>query len=187
MEFDGKTESSLDHIWHTWMNQYSDGEGGTRGMAPHSLYEFKGVLQFLRYGHEQIQKAFKGELATQHRQCSRQLPVPILDNRLRCCLGTNVLECPILTSLASKFQENVDRVYPFNGKKAYPDISADHLYVLMARTCAWHIFSTAVKASDKWGGIDTSEGYLLDESDRMYWRNLYEGMAAMDQYEEGEE
>lgn len=180
MEFDGKTESSLDHIWHTWMNQYGAGDDPIGRMAPHSLYEFKSLIQFLRYGHTQIQEAFEGKLSTQHRQCSRSLPVPILDNKLKCCLGKDVTECPILKSLAARFDENVERSYPWNGEKAYPHISKDHLYVLMARTCAWHIFSSVTKASNDWSGIDTSEGYLLDEGDRMYWSTLYANMAGSD-------
>jgi hypothetical protein len=150
-----------EHIWHMWINRRQDAkpEGEAR---EHGLYEFKSMLQFLSYGHKQIRDAFEGKLSKTHQQCSHQLPVPILNNVLKCCIGTEVLGCPILQSLKDAFTQETNRVAPYNGQKNYalPD---EQLYRLMANTCAWHIYTTKTGVVEGgWHGIDTSEGYLLD-------------------------
>jgi hypothetical protein len=172
-----KQERSADHIWHVWINRYS-GEL-PKEEWPHSLYEFKSMLNFLEYGHRLIQKAFDGELPKTHQQCSHQLPVPIINNVLKCAIGTSVIKCPILLSLRDTWQKQMEVVTPFNNKKPYGDLPIELLYQTMSKTCAWHMYTTAVGAAKGyyWGGIDTSEGYLMDESDRMFWSRVYESMS----------
>lgn len=171
--------SRSDHIWHVWMNKrkaYCSDDA-----FEHGLYEFKGLINFLGYGHEQIQRAFEGKLATVHQQCSRCEPEPIKENRLKCCLnGTDVTACPILVSLKETAErERQPLTFP-DGRKFDRHITDEEIYRLMARTCAWHIFAKAIGATSGWHGIDTTEGYLCDVSDRMFWSRVYESMAASD-------
>lgn len=176
---DAKQESNAEHIWHVWINKR---QSELRAADPehhheHTLYEFKGLLQFLRYGHNSLKEAFEGKLREKHQQCSRQLPVPILNNKLSCCLGKEVTTCNILLSLKATFEQEHQRVYPFNGKKAYESLPADALYILMSRTCGWHIYKESCGATEGWHGIDSSEGYLMDVSDRMFWDRVYRSMS----------
>src|SRR5258708_3742153 len=155
---DPKQESSLSHIWHTWINKYQEVRTANGEERAHSLYEFKSMLDFLRYGHRTIQEAFEGKLPSTHQQCSHQLPVPILNNKLKCALGEEVIACPILMGLKAKFEEEFERVYPFNDEKAHPHLPKESLYLVMSRTCAWHILSKSTRMQEGWGGVDTSEG-----------------------------
>src|SRR5579885_2709381 len=154
----------LNHIWHVWMNKRQR-EGIPNQPWEHSLYEFKSMLQFLAYGHKQIKEAFEGELPQTHQQCSHQ-PVEQLKvvNTLRCAReGIDVTKCPILLSLQKTFNEEHERVYSFNGEKAYPDLDADSVYELMAKTCAWHIYEAACGIPKGFNfNVDTSMGYLMD-------------------------
>lgn len=172
--------SRMDHIWHVWMNRqkaYSaQSDPFLRG-----IYEFKSLVQFLSYGAQQIQKAYEGKLPNVHRQCSRCEPEPITNNRLKCCLnGTDVTECEILVSLKAVAEEERKPITFPDGRQFERSISDEQIYELMARTCAWHIFATVIGATTGWHGIDTSEGYLNDESDRMFWKRVYESMAGDD-------
>jgi hypothetical protein len=170
--------NETNHAWHVWMNRRQTERQKAGEKWEHSLYEFKSLLQFLTYGHQQIQRAFEGKLRTTHRQCSHSAPEPIADNCLRCCLGQEVTTCDILVSIQSTFNEERERVMPFNGSKPYSKITDEEVYQVMAATCAWHIYTKATGAvEDGWHGVDTSEGHLLDESDRRFWRNVYESMA----------
>jgi len=168
--------SRVDHMWHVWINRRQD-ERRKAGddVWEHDLYEFKNMLQFLEYGHEVIAKAFEGRLAKTHRQCSRQEPVEIKENTLKCCLeAQDGTTCPILLSLKSVFDEHAQR--PPIGDYSYV-VHVEYLYRTMAKTCAWHIYQNSSQC-------DTSEGYLLDESDRMFWRNVYDSMMGDDVVEE---
>lgn len=175
--------ADLDHIWHVWINKRQS-ERGKDEPREHSLYEFKNMLQFLTYGAQQIKEAFEGKLPQTHRQCSRQ-PVEQLKvlNVLKCSReGVDVTKCPILLSLRDSYDAEFQRVYPFNGKKAYPDLSPDEVYGLMAKTCAWHIYEEACGVpKDHHFSIDTSMGYLMDETDRMFWDRVHSSMAMTDE------
>ena len=162
-------ESSLDHIWHSWINlrQATERESNPDHQWEHSLYEFKSMLNFLSYGHHSIQKAFEGKLPTIHKQCSRTPSIPILNNTLKCALGNEVTTCPILLQLKETFD---------NRGKFYEDIPSESVFGLMAKTCAWHIYCKLVQAKEGWGGVDTSEGWMMDNSDRMFWDNIYRSM-----------
>lgn len=165
--------SSLDHLWHVWINarQHELRDADPKHQFEHSLYEFKNMLDFLSYGHKVIADAFEGRLTKTHKQCSRSPELPVLNNRLLCAIGTNVVDCPILLSLKKSFEARGEH---------YQDVEPAAVYELMAKTCAWHIYKTKINGTEEWGGIDTSEGYMHDESDRMFWSTLYANMAAVD-------
>ena len=177
-----KADRSLGHIWHVWINKRQDSERQTnlQHQHEHSLYEFKSMLEFLDYGHRVIQDAFEGTLPTIHKQCSHSPELPIVNNVLKCALGEEVVTCPILLQLQGTFKEQVERVYPFNGEKPYGDLPPESVYSLMAKTCAWHIYRESCNVTEGWGGVDTSEGWLMDTSDRMFWDTVYSHMAAGD-------
>lgn len=113
-----------------------------------------------------IRRARTGELPAVHQQCSHCKPEHIHENALLCAKGVNVNECPILASLRKSVKE-----------RHVSDEDADKLCGL---TCAWHILATSlgVEEDKSWHGIDTSEGYVQDASDRMFWSNLYESLSS---------
>lgn len=164
--------SDAGHTWHVWINRRQQELGG----APweHSLYEFKNMLEFLSYGAGQIESAFEGKLPQTHQQCSHQ-PVeqlPVL-NTLKCSReGVDVTKCPILQSLAEAFREETTRErFPKDHPKSV-------LYDLMAKTCAWHIYTGAINAPEGHQfRFDTSMGYLLDETDRVFWDRVHSSMS----------
>ena len=163
---EGRDKREADHLWHVWMNRRNFDR---KADAPHehSLYEFKSMLDFLEYGHLRIQEAFEGKLTKIHKQCSRTEPVEINDNVLKCaCEGVDVTKCHILTDVKRTFEDN----------KSHYDVPVEMLYRTMAKTCAWHTYKVSCGIEEKGFRIDTSEGYLLDESDRMFWSNVYESM-----------
>jgi hypothetical protein len=168
-----KLDRDLEHIWHVWMNRRQEEE---RKSNPdhkweHSLYEFKNMLQFLASGHRSLQEAFEGRLPTIHQQCSHSAPIPIVNNVLKCARGTEVTTCPILLQLKDSFDRR---------GKGYDDIPAESIYRLMAQTCAWHIYTRSVNSTEGFGGIDTSMGYVMDTSDRMFWDTIHSNMAMSD-------
>lgn len=172
--------NDANHVWHVWINKWAErkrnekSEGGLR-----SLYEFKGLLQYLAYGHEQIQKAFEGKLRTTHQQCSQQPVEPLPTNVLKCCLGVDVTKCPILLDAKATIEaEDARSVAWYRDQiKKKKDPLGDEIFQILSATCGWHIFTEATKNGEKWSGVDTSEGYHLDESDRQFWRRMYESMA----------
>lgn len=170
MQDEARDKRNADHLWHVWMNRRNFNRK-SESPHEHSLYEFKDMLQFLGYGHEVIAQAFEGRLSKTHRQCSRQAPVEIKENVLKCaCEGVDVTKCPILLSLKQTFDDN----------KMHYDVPVEHLYRTMAKTCAWHTYKVSCGIEEKGFRIDTSEGYLLDESDRMFWRNVYDSLSQDD-------
>ncbi len=165
---------SAEHIWHVWLNRWSD---QAKSHDP-SMYEFKSMVQFMEYGARQIENAYTGKLPVIHQQCSRSAPEKIDNNRLRCALGKDVTECDFLKSIKGTFDEQRKDAY-------YAEIPDAEIFRVMANTCAWHIYTTQIKEGKF---IDTSEGWLMDESDRMYWERVYKSLAggAPDPAEESE-
>lgn len=178
-----KERSQADHVYHAWINRRQDELAKAGKQREHSLYEFKSLMHFLQWGGKRIEKAFTGQLPVLHQQCSRCEPEPIPNNVLKCCMGVEVLECDILLSLKATFEEERNRECGVLGKH-YSGIPDEEMYRLMAQTCAWHIYKTVTKGQEGWGGIDTSEGHLLDVSDRMFWDRVYSSMADSDPEEE---
>lgn len=158
------------HLWHVWMNKRNEGRAGSDDWE-HSTYEFKNLIDWLQYGHERIASAFEDRLPKTHRQCSLSEAEAVPQNVLKCCLGEDVTTCQILASLRKTIGEY--REQPF-----YRDFSDADLYRLMSFTCGWHIFTTAVGVPKKHQfHCDTSEGYMLDVTDRMFWDRVYSSMS----------
>ena len=177
-----------DHLWHVWINRRQEllrDEAKAKGEDPmatweHSLYEFKDLIHWLQYGHERIASAFEKRLPTVHRQCSLSAPEPVPDNVLKCCIGEVVIACPILKSLRDEVERQCEWKLP-GSNRPYANFSDADLYRLMSFTCAWHIYTTATGTPvGHHFAIDTSEGYMLDTTDRMFWGRLYANMAAGD-------
>ncbi len=171
-------KSQTDHIFHVWINRRQEERRMAGEEHEHGLYEFKNMLSFLEYGHKRIQQAFENALPKTHKQCSLSPTESIHDNRLTCAFGIEVATCPILAHLKTTFDEERQRECGQLGKH-YAGIPDEEVYRKMAVVCAWNIFTTSVNADNTtWGGIDTSEGYHLDETDRRFWRRVYDSMAA---------
>lgn len=170
----GRDKRNADHLFHVWINRRQSAlkKADPDHHHEHSLYEFKDILQFLEYGHTLIQRAFEGKLDTTHQQCSHQAPVPIKNNVLKCaCMGQEVTTCPMLLGLKTVFEED----------KAHYDIPVEHLYRTMAKTCAWHSYKISCNVPEGAWGCDLSEGVLMDESDRMFWSNVYSSLSQSDE------
>lgn len=180
MTDEGKMKRQAEHIWHVWMNQYSNSEEKAGREWPHSLYKFKSLLNFMEWGWKRLQDAFTGALPKTHQQCSHQPVEAIKENKLRCCLGQEVTTCAILLDLKKCFDEERNRECGQLGK-FYAGVPDEQMFRIMANTCAWHIYKKTTNITEGFHGVDTSEGHLMDEGDRMYWSRLYENMAATDE------
>jgi hypothetical protein len=136
------------HNWHVAINGFT----GEHGHDDHGfMYEAKnaaGELPRIAYIFGQERR---GELSTLHQQCSHTAPVPIPENYLMCCLGKRCSECPMLKGIEQ-----------MKGTDAEKDLAK-------AFTCVAHIVSQ--------GGDMVNEGYIMDQSDRMFWRNVFENWA----------
>ena len=158
-----------DHLWHVFMNRLSEKD------HDHTLYEFKNTIHWLEYGHEKIAQAFEGRLPSTHRQCSMSYVEAVPSPELRCAIGKNVLDCEILSQLRAVVDEHRNKEQGF-----YADFTEEALYRLMSLTCAWHILKQAAGMQQGWR-LDTSEGYMQDTSDRIFWERTYRSMAGGDE------
>jgi len=167
----------MDHLFHTWINRRQDERSNAGEPWEHDLYEWKAALQELRRLPHWLRQARTGTLPTVHQQCSHSAPEPIPANRLTCALGADVTECPILRSLYASFEEQRTHIAAYNGEPSYPDLTADDGDEIAARVCTWHIFTEQFRrvVSGR-PQIDTSEGYVQDEGDRMFWGNVYDSL-----------
>lgn len=175
-----RRRSGLDHAWHVWINerqeQRAPGEPWER-----DLYEWKTALYEVERLPYWLKQARTGTLRTVHQQCSHSAPEGITENRLICALGVDVTACPILQSLYASFAQEVERDQRMASEKFPARFTDDDGDILAARTCAWHIFMASLK-----GHVDTSEGYVQDESDRRYWHNVYTSLDGGDPDGDGE-
>ena len=162
------------HRWHSWINKVSGILAKENKMLDRTVYEFKSMLDWLSYGHIKLAEAFEGRLPSIHRQCSHQPEEQIKQNMLRCAIGKNVLECPILASLKADYEEHVK-----------PPLESESLFKIMSATCAFHVMQKATAMTEGFR-LDTSEGYMQDTSDRMYWERVYESMAYQPEEERGQ-
>lgn len=170
---------SANHVWHVWMNSFATEDQAAGRDFPHSLYEFKSLLDFLEWGPHRLEQAFTDKLPATHKQCSHAAVESIPHNTLKCCLGTECVKCEILIGIKSKFDEERQRECGNLGK-FYEDIPDSEMYRCMANTCAWHIYKKVTKGAEGFAGIDTTEGHLMDVSDRMFWDRVYESMSPGD-------
>jgi hypothetical protein len=153
-----RIDRDLDFKWHVALNTYNIVGGDFKEW----MYEAKRMAEevsrmVIWFGLER-----RGEMPKVHQQCSQQSPVPLVDNHLSCCLGKKCRECPHLLAL----------------EKA--EVTPEQLDEIKAWTCAGHILQ---EVGARPNTIDTSEGYIMTEGDKMFWQNVYQNMAGMDEGE----
>jgi hypothetical protein len=168
-----KRRTGIDHVFHTWINRRQDERRAAGEPWERSLYEWKTAMQERRRLVIWLRKARTGDLPTEHKQCSHSPSEPIPTNRLVCARGVDVTECPILRNLYDEFARRP------NHYESTPD-DADEV---AADVCAWHIFTGTIGYEDRKGThshLDTSEGYVQHEGDRMFWSNVYQSLSMSD-------
>jgi hypothetical protein len=142
---------------HVNINQRQDGIRKADGEWEHWLYEAKALPGEIARLTRLYQLERKGELPKTFKYCSLSPAEPVAENTLMCCLGKEPRTCEIL-------------IQTFAGMDQFP---AEMIDSAKAHVCATHILTESTKRL-----IDTSEGYILDSTDREFWRRTYEGMAA---------
>ena len=167
---------------HQWINRRQDERRKNGEPQESTLYEWKDMEAERERLPGWLQRAFEGNLPTIHQQCSRQPPEPIAENHLICALGQDVTTCPMLLSLRETFDEQrVDeRRWHEKNPRFTLDLTDESVYQAMATVCTWHIYTSVFQVPPKRESrlIDTSEGYVQDESDRRFWRNTYDSLQA---------
>ena len=160
-------ESRRKHVRHVWMNERQDGRAKGDPFE-HDLYEWMRALEEMEHLPGWLKREREDTLPSVHQQCSRTEPEPITSNYLVCALDVRPASCAILASLAATTAR-------MNESPHY-NVGEDDLDRTKAEVCAWHIFTS--KQRNPY--LDTSEGYMQDESDRRFWRTTYANMAAAD-------
>lgn len=144
-------KSEDDMAWHRSLNEFHKNKFGKDWQS--WMYEAKHLA------HEVWRMAYwfgrerTGQMPALHQQCSHQSPEPIADNHLTCCLGVECRKCPFLLALDATA------------------VTPEKLDEIKAWTCASHILTESGKRM-----IDTSEGYILTSSDKMFWERTYANM-----------
>jgi hypothetical protein len=170
--------SAVDHTFHMWINQRQEARGWQN--VEHDLYEWKSMLGEIGRLPHWLKQARTGTLPTVHQQCSHSAPEAIVKNRVLCALGVDVTECPILASLYSLFTEERAREQRLETERGFKvRLEEDDADVVAARVCTWHIFMSKLKHPH----LDTSEGYVQHEGDRMYWSRVYSSLSGSDDYD----
>jgi hypothetical protein len=144
-----------------------------------TMYAFKSAMQLIPWAAVAIKKAREGALPTTHQQCSHSKPEPIKNNVMRCWLGKDVAQCPILADLQASVDTERVRTLP-NGKPSYyAEVTQDEVYEMMASVCTWHLLMSHIasetKELPKPSYVDWNEGAFQDTSDRMFWDRVYQG------------
>jgi hypothetical protein len=142
-----RLDRDVDHAWHKALNQVVYIGDGIQLW----MYEAKRMAVEVPRLKRLFELERTGTLPKYHRQCSHQEPVEI-DNYLMCCLGIECRKCDFLKAF--------DQV----------EVNTEQLDEIKAWTCATHIVSQSQM-------VDTSEGYILTTSDRMFWSKIYESLA----------
>lgn len=138
--------------WHRALNEYNQvGSGDFK----HWMYEALSASTEVHRLSLLFKKERLGELPKLHRQCSVSKTEEVKDNHLSCCIGTECRKCPHLLSLQKS------------------KMSQEELDTAKAWTCVSHILHTLGSGVH----LDTSEGYLLTEDDKMFWSTVYESMS----------
>lgn len=166
-------ERNREQVRHEWINEWAEQERSRGQQFPHHLYEFMHGLQEIPRLALWIGMLRTDALPRVHQQCSRSEPERIEVNRLICALAQDVATCPILASVRSRFEAKCGQSY-------YTALTDEHIDRTQAEVCVWHIFTSTMQAAADGGFLDTSEGYVQDESDRRFWRTTYEHMRGED-------
>lgn len=145
--------------WHVAINQYHYGENFKQIHERQPwLYDAKTMADEVPRMAMLFQAEREGTLPKIHRQCSHAEPEEVVDNHLSCCLGVKCRECPFLLAMEGT------------------NVSRENVDIIKAWTCAAHIMRETSKRM-----IDTSEGYILTEDDKMYWQNVYRSLSQADE------
>jgi hypothetical protein len=171
----GMLSGKADHVFHVWINREADKNAeNVQPIDPHKdgLYDFKSAMNTLPYLTRMIEKERKRELPMVHQQCSRQSPEPLPENFLTCAFGVKLRECQILARLNATFDEMRSKPYPDGQPSYYRDIPDSEIDKAKAMACVWHMLMGNGKAF-----VDWNEGAVQDESDKIYWRRVYDNLA----------
>jgi hypothetical protein len=142
--------NQLNHQWHVAINQFAMGKRGKDW--PGFMYEAKDLASESKRLVLLFKKEREGMLGKLHRQCSLSAPVPVEDNHLTCCLGTECRKCEALLAL-----EKAEK------------LTHEQIDEIKAWTCCSHILME--------GGDMAGEWFILTTDDRMYWDNVYESLS----------
>jgi hypothetical protein len=147
-----RLDDQLSNKWHVALNRFNTARTFQMWMydAKHMADEIPRIA--MRFMQERT-----GQLPKIHRQCSHSESQPIQDNHLTCCLGNVCRECPFLLALEQA------------------DVTPEQLDLMKAWTCASHIIQEKAKHM-----IDDSEGFILDEGDKMFWQQFITSMSQGD-------
>lgn len=157
VEFDaGRQKRRFDHAMHVNINQREDERRKAGEESEHWLYEGKTLAGEIARLTRLYKLERTGQLPTSFRYCSLSPTEQIPDNSLLCCLGKEPKSCDILQQT-------------FAGIDQFPVEMIDSA---KAHVCATHILTESAKRL-----IDTSEGYVLDATDRAFWQRTYGYMA----------
>ena len=145
-----------DHEWHVALNKYNSPKMGED--YQHWMYEAKAAALEV----ERIARVFKAEregtLKKLHKQCSMSEPVELKENFTTCALGQKCRECPHLIAIAAA------------------KMPIEQVDMAQAWTCVGHILIEL----GKWPYIDTSEGFILTEDDKLFWQTMYKSSMAQE-------
>lgn len=147
-----RLEYPFNHEWHVAINKHSDSCMENNQDWPSFMYEAKAMADEVPRMAMLFSLERTNKLPKTHKQCSRQAPVPVPNNHLKCCIGVKCSDCPALLAL-----EGISRSTP------------EEIDLAKAWTCASHISSS--------GGDLAGEGYINTVDDRMYWDNVYQNLA----------
>lgn len=138
-----------DYTWHRSLNDYNQVGGDFR----HWMYEAMHISTEIPRLKLLFKMEREGKLPKAHKQCSFSEQEKVIDNHLSCCMGEECRKCPHLLALKAETQDALDSA--------------------KAHTCVSHILHELGRGQM----LDTSEGYLLTEDDKMFWQNVYESMS----------
>jgi hypothetical protein len=137
----------IDNKWHAALNNFNaPGTGEFRFWmyeAKHMAYEVMRLIGL-------FEAERTGHLPTLHKQCSQSHAEILQDNHLTCCLGIECRKCEYLLAL----------------EKA--ELTPTEIDEIKTWTCCAHIVGEAAQRH-----VDTSEGYILTEGDKMFWDHVY--------------
>lgn len=153
----GRERRRLDYQMHVNINQRQDALRESGGEWEHWLYEAKTLPHEIARLSRLFEQERKGELPTSYRYCSLSPVEQVPDNKLMCCLGKEPRACEILAQT-------------FAGMNEFAPEMIDQA---KAHVCVTHILTESAKRL-----VDTSEGYVMDATDRAFWQRTYEMMAA---------
>lgn len=151
--------SKFEHRWHVAINKFHDGKAVSEDWQ-HWMYEAKDMFGEIPRLTRLFKKERLGELSKVFKYCSFSPEEKLTENFLSCCMGQRCSECPYLQAIEAG------------------DLSPEEKDTAKAYTCVAHILSQPHMS------IDTSEGYLLTEDDKLFWQRTYALMSEPAEFKE---